>query len=81
MIHRAGIEDAEALAGLAIQMWTDHVSEDLTESSPVGYLEGIFVSEGFRKQGIAAELLTECEKWAKEKICRSVLWRAAICIL
>ena len=40
-----------------------------TERSPVGYLEGIFVSEGYRKNGFAAELLSECEKWAKEKGC------------
>ena len=33
-----------------------------TESSPVGYLEGIFVSEGYRKTGYAAELLSKCEK-------------------
>lgn len=40
-----------------------------TDSSPVGYLEGIFVAEGFRRKGYAAKLLTECEKWAKEKGC------------
>ena len=40
-----------------------------TDSSPVGYLEGIFVVEGYRKQGYAAELLSECKKWAKEKGC------------
>lgn len=40
-----------------------------TESSPVGYLEGIFVREEYRKKGYARELLTECEKWAKEKGC------------
>ena len=40
-----------------------------TESSPVGYLEGIFVTEEYRKQGYAAELLAECEKWAREKGC------------
>lgn len=40
-----------------------------TESSPVGYLEGIFVSDGYRERGYAAELLSECEKWAKEKGC------------
>ncbi|MBQ7737836.1 MAG: GNAT family N-acetyltransferase [Oscillospiraceae bacterium] len=108
MIRRAKMKDAEALAALAIQMWTGHDPEDLTEefrrllmddeavcfikfaddtpagfaqcqlrhdyvegteSSPVGYLEGIFVSEGYRKKGYAAELLSECEKWAKEKGC------------
>lgn len=40
-----------------------------TDRSPVGYLEGIFVSNGYRKQGYAAELLSECEKWAKGKGC------------
>ncbi len=40
-----------------------------TDSSPVGYLEGIFVQEGYRKKGYAAELLSECEKWAAEQGC------------
>ncbi len=40
-----------------------------TDSSPVGYLEGIYVADGYRKQGIAKELLTACESWAKEKGC------------
>ena len=38
-----------------------------TDSSPVGYLEGIFVADGYRKQGIARHLLTACENWAKAK--------------
>ena len=41
-----------------------------TESSPVGYLEGIFVKPDSRRQGIAWALLHECENWAKEKGCR-----------
>jgi aminoglycoside 6'-N-acetyltransferase I len=40
-----------------------------TNSSPVGYLEGIFVQEEYRKQGFAKQLLNYCEKWAKEKGC------------
>lgn len=40
-----------------------------TSASPVGYLEGIFVSEPYRKKGIARQLLTACEGWAKEKGC------------
>lgn len=40
-----------------------------TSSSPVGYLEGIFVKEDFRQQGIGKQLLKECEAWAKEKGC------------
>ena len=108
MIKRVRIEDAEVLADLAIQMWPDHVLEDLTEefrqlavndeavcfikcidgkpigfsqcqlrrdyvegteSSPVGYLEGIFVSDGYRTRGYASEMLSECEKWSREKGC------------
>lgn len=40
-----------------------------TDSSPVGYLEGIFVTEKYRQQGIARELLSACEAWAREKNC------------
>ena len=40
-----------------------------TESNPVGYLEGIFIQEEYRKKGYARNLLAECENWAKEKGC------------
>lgn len=40
-----------------------------TDSSPVGYLEGIYVAEEYRKQGVAKALLTVCESWANEKGC------------
>ena len=41
-----------------------------TDSSPVGYLEGIYVAEGCRKQGVARDLLGACESWAKARGCR-----------
>lgn len=40
-----------------------------TESSPVGYLEGIFVCPAYRKQGYARRLLSACESWAEEQGC------------
>ena len=40
-----------------------------TETSPVGYLEGIYVKEPFRKQGIARRLLNACKCWAREQGC------------
>ena len=40
-----------------------------TESSPVGYLEGIYVADEYRKQGVARELLSACESWARTKGC------------
>ncbi len=41
-----------------------------TDSSPVGYLEGVYVAEDCRKQGTARKLLTACEDWARGKGCR-----------
>ena len=41
-----------------------------TKSSPVGYLEGIYVELAYRKQGIAKDLLSRCEQWAKAQGCR-----------
>ena len=49
------------------QIRTDYVEG--TETSPVGYLEGIFIVETYRHNGYAKELLKECEKWAKDKKC------------
>ena len=40
-----------------------------TETSPVGYLEGIFVEEEYRENGYAKEMLLACEKWAKDMGC------------
>ena len=41
-----------------------------TETSPVGYLEGIYVEEEYRKQNIARELVKTCESWAKDMGCK-----------
>ncbi|MBQ4526924.1 MAG: GNAT family N-acetyltransferase [Clostridia bacterium] len=40
-----------------------------TETSPVGYLEGIFVKKPYRNKGYAKELLSACEKWARDMGC------------
>lgn len=40
-----------------------------TESSPVGYLEGIYVRESYRLQSGARKLLAACESWARAKGC------------
>ena len=40
-----------------------------TKSSPVGYLEGIFVKAEYRKRGIGEKLFIQCKEWAKSKGC------------
>lgn len=55
-------------AGFAqCQLRQDYVEG--TQTSPVGYLEGIFVREGFRHRGFARALLQACEAWAREQGC------------
>ena len=60
--------DGAEPAGFAqCQLRNDYVEG--TGTSPVGYLEGIFVAERYRHKGYAIALLNACEKWAKEKGC------------
>jgi aminoglycoside 6'-N-acetyltransferase I len=109
MVCKAGKQDLEILANLAILMWNSHSLSELiaefseiikngesqfflkyendlpvgfaqcqlrhdyvegTSTTPVGYLEGIFVKEGYRNKGYAKELLEECEAWAKYNGCK-----------
>ena len=60
--------DGEKAIGFAqCQLRHDYVEG--TDSSPVGYLEGIFVEEAYRNKGCAKELLACCETWTKEMGC------------
>lgn len=40
-----------------------------TNSSPVGYLEGIFIQPKYRNLGYAKSLIKECENWAIDLGC------------
>jgi aminoglycoside 6'-N-acetyltransferase I len=40
-----------------------------TESSPVAFLEGLYVAPAFRRQGIAALLVDQAQQWARERGC------------
>ena len=108
MIKTAAFEDCEALAELAVQMWSNSSVDELktafseiinstsvcfikysdnlpigfaqcnlrndyvegTSSSPVGYLEGVFIEKEYRNKGYGKELVSACEKWAKDMGCR-----------
>ena len=61
-------QNNEAIGFAQCQLRYDYVEG--TSSSPVGYLEGLFVKKEFRKQGFAKKLVNDCEKWSKEKGCR-----------
>ena len=59
--------DGKAIGFAQCQLRHEYVEG--TDSSPVGYLEGIFVEDAYRKHGYAKALLRACEAWAKEKHC------------
>ena len=61
-------EEETAVGFAQCQLRRDYVEG--TRFSPVGYLEGIYVAEAYRHQGIARQLLRACEAWAKTRGCR-----------
>ena len=40
-----------------------------TESSPVGFIEGIYITKAFRNQGLAREFVEFAKNWSKERGC------------
>src|SRR5690606_545360 len=62
----ANIEN-QSIGFAQCQLRSDYVEG--TESSPVGYLEGIYVKEEHRRNGVAQQLLSACEEWSKRKGC------------
>jgi len=58
-------------AGLAeASVRTDYVNG--TATSPVAFLEGVFVAPGQRRRGVASSLLTRVATWARERGCHEL---------
>lgn len=57
--------DDEMVGFSQVETRSDYVEG--TESSPVGYLEGVYVKDDFRMMGIGRELVKACEDWSKSK--------------
>jgi aminoglycoside 6'-N-acetyltransferase I len=60
-------ENGEAVAFIDLSIHKEYVEGSW--SSPVGYVEGIYVKPEFRKQGIARELLRLGEEWSRAHGC------------
>lgn len=55
-------KNEEAVGFAQCQLRHDYVEG--TDSSPVGYLEGVYVRPEHRRKGGARELIEACERWA-----------------
>ena len=60
-------EEGMAVGFAQCQLRHDYVEG--TDTSPVGYLEGIYVKAPFRRRGVAGQLLRACEAWAGRMGC------------
>jgi len=63
----ATLEEGEPIAFIDLSLRTDYVEG--SNSSPVGYVEGIYVKPAYRMQRIASELLQMGEAWSRDNGC------------
>ena len=63
-VCQAGQGDLVGFAEVSLREWAEGCV-----SSPVGYLEGWYVAESFRGQGIGRALLSASEDWARSQGC------------
>lgn len=57
----------EAIGFAQCQLRHDYVEG--TSTSPVGFLEGLWVEEAHQRQGVATQLVHACEDWARSVGC------------
>ena len=64
------MEEGNPVAFAQCGIRTDYVEG--THGGAIGYLEGIFVLEKFRRRGIGRVLLAACEEWAQAQGLRNL---------
>ena len=61
------VEEGEAAAFLSLSLRSDYVEG--TESSPVGYVEGLYVRPEFRRRRIAEKMIVFAKEWCEKYGC------------
>ncbi|NLV89772.1 MAG: GNAT family N-acetyltransferase [Tissierellia bacterium] len=64
------IIDENIVGFIHMSIRTDYVEGSST--SPVAYVEGIYVKPDYRYKGIGKQLLARGEEWAKSKACKEI---------
>jgi len=60
-------EGNNPVAFLSLSLRSDYVEG--SDSSPVGYIEGLYVKPEFRRKGIAESLVEHAKEWSKKFDC------------
>jgi aminoglycoside 6'-N-acetyltransferase I len=69
-------ENGGAIAFMNLSLRSDYVPG--ATHRPVAYVEGIYVRDDYRKQGIGAALIQSAQEWALEQGCRELASDALI---
>ncbi len=69
-------ERHEPVGFIEASIRTDYVNG--TESSPVGFVEGVFVVPAWRRRGVARQLYAAIADWARARGCRELASDALI---
>lgn len=69
-IFLAETDSGEIIGFLEASLRNDYVED--CDFSPVGYVEGWFVEENFRRQNAGRHLVKAAENWARELGCREM---------
>ncbi|MDU0329511.1 GNAT family N-acetyltransferase [Paenibacillus sp. 3LSP] len=64
------VKKGDTIGFLHMSLRFDYVEG--SSSSPVGYVEGIYVDENYRNQGVSRKLVEAGEAWAKSLGCKEI---------
>ncbi|MGA4720012.1 aminoglycoside 6'-N-acetyltransferase [Fictibacillus nanhaiensis] len=64
------LNHAEPIAFIHVSIRSDYVEG--SQSSPTGFVEGIYVKPDYRRKGISNKLIAEGESWLKTKGCKQI---------
>lgn len=69
-LYVEGLENKEYFGFVQVSLRNDYVEG--SNSTPVAYIEGIYIDERYRRKGIAKKLVEAAEVWAKDKGCTEI---------
>ncbi|MCO6491932.1 MAG: GNAT family N-acetyltransferase [Phaeodactylibacter sp.] len=75
-VFLARAPDGACIAFIQLSLRHDYVEG--TDSSPVGYVEGIYVQPNYRRVGVARRLVQAGEAWCREHGCAEIASDAEI---